>query len=255
MTFNLLFTSQGWEEKLLWWSWIQKKKEKKKNSEQRKGVLNPKGGRKEGSPKEDGHISVWMVLAAYFRVTTIRPLLSYFGHFRKLRSISATPLVLCSPIVRVLLARGHWSTTLATLDLFSIFVVIVSPLISPSLCCRVLSVTSSGFGYFVFGFLLFFFFPPVVFFFSLSLSRFSERRGGRASGRSFGFGHFCCSWQFFGFVWSFGPRLWAGVFFCWWWYYSEVSDLVVRRRAAAAADGQGKDDSLCKLFPLRLQRE
>jgi hypothetical protein len=29
----------------------------------------------------------------------------------------------------------------------------------------------------------------------------------------------------------------------------------VRRRAAAAADGQGKDDSLCKLFPLRLQRE
>jgi hypothetical protein len=29
----------------------------------------------------------------------------------------------------------------------------------------------------------------------------------------------------------------------------------VRRRAAAAADGEGKDDSLCKRFPLRLQRE
>ncbi len=29
----------------------------------------------------------------------------------------------------------------------------------------------------------------------------------------------------------------------------------MRRRAAAAADGEGKDDSLCKPLPLRLKRE
>jgi hypothetical protein len=123
-------------------------------------------------------------------------------------------------------------------------------------CCP-LQVVGSAILFFVFGFVLLFFFPLWCFlsvFLSLSLA-FQKGGSGRASGRSFGFGHFCCSWQFFGFVRSLGPRLRSGVVFCWWWYYSEVSDLVVRRRAAAAADGEGKDGSLCKPFPLRLQRE
>jgi hypothetical protein len=120
----------------------------------------------------------------------------------------------------------------------------------------VLSVTSSGFGYFVFvfGFVLFFFFSPLVFSLSLSLA---FQKGG-VSGRGGGVlvsVTFVVLGSSLGLLGVLDPDCDRGVFFCWWWYYSEVSDLVVRRRAAAAADGEGKDDSLCKCFPLRLQRE
>jgi hypothetical protein len=90
---------------------------------------------------------------------------------------------------------------------------------------------------------------------SLSLSSFSERGEWAGEWEEFWFRSLLL---FLAVLWVLGvldPDCDLGGFFCWWWYYSEVSDLVVRRRAAAAADGEGKDGSLCKPFPLRLQRE